>query len=555
MDSNRIQLDGSSAHAVAASGGNAPSSGMRHEVRETLTPSGIAWSVAGLALLAAASSAQAFDRESLVWNKCAGCHTPTPEGRLSRVEEIRTTPEEWTVIVDRMRRLHGMELKEGEMDTLLKELCATQILMPDEQARVAYLSLWHNSQQQEVPANKDETKLFETCVRCHTAGKIFSYRMTPDSWAKLRDFHLFIVPTIVYQMRAMRWIPEADAALARLASQLPYGKTWSAPAAKLEGAWAVFGYEPGRGSYRGEARIARLGNAEYKLTGSLAHADGTRETFAGEGTLYGGYALRTRTRNNGFPSNGAYIVAGDELRGESHLPAPDFRTSRAQWLRIGDAPRVARVVPGYLLKGEKTTLTVEGVKLPEVSAADVAFGGSPVKVLSARRVAPDALELQVLSAAEKLGEAKLTVKGIDAGVVRLAPRIDHIAVVPQMGRARLSGGARYPAEGVQFEAIAFAKDDHRSSAAGVALGPVTATFQLAEEKTRSDDDDLRWLGAIKPNGTYLPLGDYAPNALRNYSTENSGLVKVVARYQRGGQTYGAQAWLAVTVPDYIPRIR
>lgn len=555
MDIERTQPDSQPAHADAASGGNAPASGMRHEVREPLARRRIAWSIAALALLAAANIAQAFERESLVWNKCAGCHSPTPDGRLSRVEEIRTTPEEWTVVVDRMRRLHGMALKQGEMDTLLKELCATQILKPDEQARVAYLSLWHNSQQQEVPADKDESKLFETCVRCHTVGKIFSYRMTRDSWAKLRDFHLFIVPTVLYQMRAMRWIPEADAALARLASQLPYGKAWSAPAPNLEGAWAVFGYEPGRGSYRGEARITGLGNAEYKLTGNLAYADGTRETFAGEGTLYGGYALRTRTRNNGFPSNGAYIVAGDELRGESHLPAPDFRTSRAQWLRVGDAARVARVVPGYLLKGEKTTLSVEGVNLPEVRAADIVFGGSPVKVLAARRVAPDALELQVVSAAEKLGEAKLTVKGIDAGFVRLAPRIDHIAIAPQMGRARLSGGAHYPAEGVQFEAIAFAKDDRHGSAAGVALGPVAATFQLAEEKTRPDDDDLRWLGAIKPSGTYLPIGDYAPNALRNFSTENSGLVKVVARYQRGKQTYGAQAWLAVTVPDYIPRIR
>ena len=57
--------------------------------------------------------------------------------------------------------------------------------------------------------------------------------------------------------------------------------------------------------------------------------------------------------------------------------------------------------------------------------------------------------------------AKLTVKGIDAGTITLAPRIDYIAITPEMGRARLSGGTHYPAEGVQFEAIAYAKSRQR----------------------------------------------------------------------------------------------
>lgn len=511
--------------------------------------------VGGLALLAIASGASGFERESLVWKKCAGCHAPNAEGRLARVEEVRTTPEEWTAIVDRMRRLHGMEIRKGEMDTLLKELSTTQLLAPDEQARVAYLSLWHNSQQAETPADKDDEKFFAACVRCHTAGKIFSYRMSPGSWAKLRDLHLYVVPTVVFQLREMRWIAEADAVLASLAAKLPYGKGWSAPPTQLAGTWAVFGYEPGRGSWRGEARVRDAGNAEYALEGSLAYADGTRETFAGEGTLYGGYALRTRTKNNGFAANGAYVVRGDEMSGEWHLPAPDFRTSRAQWLRVGDAARVARVVPGFLLKGEKTTLTVEGVNLPEVKATDVAFAGAPVRVLAAKRIAPGAVELTVVSDAERLGEAKLAVKGVAAGTLRVAPRIDYIAVTPEMGRARLSGGLHYPAEGVQFEAIAYAKPAGGGKAAGVALGPVPATFRLAEEKTRPDDDDLRWLGTIKPNGTYLPTGDYAPNPMRNYTGDNSGLVKVLARYRRGERTFDAQAYLAVTVPDYIARLR
>ena len=134
-----------------------------------------------------AAAALAFGADSLVVKKCAGCHERSADGRLPRVEDVRTTPEEWTVIVDRMRRLHGMPLTRDEMDRVLKELATTQLLTPDEQARVAYLSLWHNAQQREVPAGKEEERLFATCVRCHSAGKINSYRMTPGHWAKLRD--------------------------------------------------------------------------------------------------------------------------------------------------------------------------------------------------------------------------------------------------------------------------------------------------------------------------------------------------------------------------------
>lgn len=511
--------------------------------------------VAGFVLAAAAGGASAFERDSLVWQKCTGCHQPASEGRIPRIEDLRTTPEEWTVIVDRMRRLHGMELGAGEMDRLLKELAATQSLAPDEQAQVAYLSLWHNSQHVEEPSGKEEEKVFTTCVRCHTAGKIWSYRRTPESWAKLRDFHLYVVPTVVMQMREMHWIPEADAALAWLARKLPYGKAWSAPAAKLAGTWGVFGYEPGKGTYRGEARIVDAGDAEYTLMGNLFYSDGTTETFSGEATLYGGFALRTRTTRNGFAGRGAYILRGGELTGETHLPAPEFHTSRARWLADDGTPKVARVVPGFLLKGGKAALTVEGLNLPEVKADEVSFGDAAVRVLTARRIASGAIELTVESRAEKLGEARLSVKGVDAGTVKLAPRIDGITLAPEMGRARLSGGVHYPAEGVQFEAIAYVNEGGGKKAVRVPLGPVPASFRLAEEKTRSGDDDLRSLGAIKPNGSYVPASDYGVNPTRSYSGDNTGLVKVLASYKRGTRTLTAKAALMVTVPDFIARIR
>lgn len=500
--------------------------------------------------------AQAFTKDSLVWKKCSDCHTPTAEGKIPKVEDIRTTPEEWTVIVDRMHRLHKMELTKEEMDGLLKELCATQILTPDEQAKVSYLSLYHNSQQMEEPAGKDDEKLFVTCVRCHSAGKIRSYRMTPENWAKVRDFHLYVDPAVIYQMREMHWREEADAVLKDLAKTQGYGQAWTAPAGNLEGSWAVLGYEPGKGAYRGEAVAKDAGNGDVAISGTFRYDDGTSEVFSGDGTLYGGYALRTRTRHGGFETRGAYILAGNRMNGENHFPAPKFRTSSQTWLRAGGGAQIARISPSFLLAGEKTTLTIDGVALPDVTVADVSFTGAPVKVLSVKKSGDGGLQVTVTASPAKAGHVAVKVKGMDAGSLAAAPRIDYIAVTPGTGRARLSGGAAYPAEGVQFEAVAYAKGRNPKDAkTDVALGPVPATFTLAEEKTRPDDDDLQWAGAIAANGSYVPAGDYGPIATRTAHVEAVAWVKVLATYKQGKKTYKGEAKLAVTDPDYIQRIR
>ena len=95
------------------------------------------WVPVAFALAIATTGAQAFDRGSLVFRKCSTCHAPDANGHLARVEQMRTTPEEWAVIVDRMRRLHGVRLTADEMDRVLKELATTQLLTPQEQAAVS----------------------------------------------------------------------------------------------------------------------------------------------------------------------------------------------------------------------------------------------------------------------------------------------------------------------------------------------------------------------------------------------------------------------------------
>jgi len=504
---------------------------------------------------AIASTASAFDKGSLVREKCIACHS-LENGKLARVEELRTTPEEWTVIVDRMHRLYGMRIEAGEMATLLKELCATQILSPDEAAQVAYINLFNNPQTIETPGGVDEKQLFTTCVRCHSAAKIYSYRMTESAWEKLRDFHLYIDPAIMAQMREMHWRTEADTALQWLAEKSPYQRAWSAPDAKPDGEWFLLGTEPGKGNYRGKASLKSIGDDEYLLQGSLSFTDGTSETFSGEATLYGGYALRTRASHNGSATMGAFSFLDGAIRGEHHHHAPNFRTSSSTWYPMTGESLALRITPGYLLSDEETKVLIEGMGLPQVSAKDIAVSTDEVKVLQATTSSPETIEVLLVYRGASPGSATLSVKGLEAGSLKLAPRIEYLKVSPATGRARVDGGINYPAEGVQFQAFAWSGGaDADSTSDDFLLGPVAAEFRLVEENTRPGDDDLVHLGVIESDGTYLPGSDYNPIPSREYGGEGTGMVKVIAEYTRGTISYSAQGRLVVTVPDYIQRLR
>jgi quinohemoprotein amine dehydrogenase len=511
--------------------------------------------VLALLLATGASTASAFDENSLVFKKCAGCHA-AENGKLARVEEIRTTPEEWTVIVDRMHRLYDMSIKTGEMATLLKELCATQILTPDEAAQISYINLFNNPQTIETPIGADEERLFATCVRCHSAAKIYSYRMTKSAWQKLRDFHIYIDPAIMYQMREMHWRNEADTVLKNLAQNFPYNRAWTAPKTKPDGEWFVLGVEPGKGNYRGYATLTSKGNDEYSLKGDLRFADGTFETFSGEATLYGGYALRTRTSDNRSATMGAYSFLQGTISGEHHHSAPDFRTSSSTWYSPARESAALRITPGYLLTDEETTILIEGIGLPEVETNDIALSTTDVELLRATTTSPETIEVTLIYRGTGHGTVGMSVKGLEAGLLKLAPRIDYLSISPATGRARVDGGTNYPPEGVQFQAFAYSSGaDAGNPSDDFPLGPVAANFSLAEEETRPGDDDLAYVGAIQREGTYLPSGDYNPIPGREYGGEGTGMVKVIAEYTRGAVPYTAEGRLVITVPDYIQRLR
>ena len=87
------------------------------------------------------------------------------------------------------------------------------------------------------------------------------------------------------------------------------------------------------------------------------------------------------------------------------------------------------------------------------------------------------------------------------------------------------------------------------------LNPLDVTWELMEEKTRDNDDDLEYLNTSILNGLYTPTTTYGPIVKRHQHREGVGLIAVGASYNEGDKTLTDKSVLAVTVPDFIPHIK
>ncbi|MCB1804605.1 MAG: quinohemoprotein amine dehydrogenase subunit alpha, partial [Candidatus Competibacteraceae bacterium] len=83
--------------------------------------------------------AHATDAETLLNERCASCHQPLSDGGLSRISEIRKTPEGWDMTIVRMMLLHGVQLASDERQTLVKLLSDQLGLAPAETAPWRYI--------------------------------------------------------------------------------------------------------------------------------------------------------------------------------------------------------------------------------------------------------------------------------------------------------------------------------------------------------------------------------------------------------------------------------
>lgn len=516
-----------------------------------------------------------FDNSTMVFQKCGACHKPDPNGNLDVIQETRKTPEEWKNVVDRMIRINGAPLEDENFDAVIKELSRDLILTPDEMAGISYINSDENSQYREIPQNELEQQMFMACVRCHTWGKLASHRNTKSQWGEVRNLHLGYYPTIILQMRQMDWPVISkdliDPLAARFAFDAPQWRQWLKNRKKedLAGPWVVAGYQPGMGYYQGIYRFTAdpsKGADEYVVEKEIRYESGAVLKTSGSATLFGDYHLRYALAPTPLSGRceGVFDLNADTqvFTGKWWALIQDANTyGNEQFARVTGEGKILSVFPRSLrIAGENQTITIVGTGLPNDAApGDIAFSDGQIKATAVLAVSPFSIVCRIeVGNDAKIGMTGLAIKGVPYDMpINVFNKIDGIRIDPALGRARVSCGAAYPPQGVQFVArgVSFGPDGKPDTGDDLILEPVDAKWRLEEQVTRENDDDLKYLQTSIENGLYTPITTYGPIEKRLMRKEGTGLIAVCASFLDGDRELNDRARLAVTVPDFVTHIK
>ena len=516
-----------------------------------------------------------FTPDTMVRQKCSVCHKPDQQGRLEVIEETRKTPEEWINVVDRMIRLNGGPIEDENFFPVIKELSKHLILTPKEMQAVSYYTSEENSQYRETPDGDVGVRIFTSCVRCHAYGKIASHMKTPDQWKENMKLHIGYYPTTLAQMRELDWPKESDELADILAKMYPYDtpewREWmkNRKDQDITGTWQISGYQPGFGFYEGEYVFTanpKKGEDEYRVTKEVRFENGTALKMAGEATLYGEYHLRYKMAPTALTGRveGVFDLNAETMgfKGKWWTVVQDTNGhGNEEFYKTTGATRVFGVLPLALkADGSAKQMTLIGVNLPKnIAASDVSFGNAGIKV--EKILSNDATKIVchvLANESTPLGQYPASVKNSACNKsLTVYPKMDFIKIFPELGRARVSCGAAYPPHGVQFVAMGMSngKDGKPGTEDDIMLNPVDADWELMEEKTRDNDDDLKYLNTSIINGLYTPITTYGPIAERHQNREGVGLIAVGASYTEGEKTLTAKSLLAVTVTDFVTHIK
>jgi quinohemoprotein amine dehydrogenase len=497
--------------------------------------------------------------------ECSSCHRRDEEGRLSRISWLRKTPEGWQTSLTRMQSLYGVTLAPEEARAVIRYLSNEQGLAPDE-LRPGLFEVERRRVEYDYPG---DSNVEYTCMVCHSMGRVITQRRTEEEWRLLLATHRALYPLVDFQAfrlgtRTGDQEHPMDVAVRHLGQEFPLETAaWSAWAAtkrspRLAGEWTLSGYEPGKGPIYGHVTItadARDPDAFMTRSTYVVPESGERVERSGQGLVYTGYQWRGRS-NPGDES---------ELR-EVMIVERDGRTMTGRWFagaydevgvdvkleRIGRGVTVNGVYPAALLLGETTTVTVFGVDL-ESGLDGLDFGeGVAVGAVESRGPTSARVRLSVAAGA-RIGRRDLYVGGsVLSDAVVVHDGVDRIEVTPQAGMARV-GGVVFP-KGLQTYEVQGYDDgpDHESNTDDdLALGRVSASWRLEEYMSAPGDDDIEFVGNIRPDGTFEPSLD-GPNPNRSGNRNNVGDVWVVGTHtSSSGKVLSARAHLVVAIPLYI----
>ena len=513
--------------------------------------------------------------------RCAACHIPDSEGRMSRISFERKTPEGWQTSLQRMIALNGVTLAPEEAREIVKYLADNQGLAPEELRPGLF----------EVEARMidhrylEDTEVEFTCIQCHSMGRVITQRRTREEWELLMSMHRGYYPLSDFQSFYRMGATPADAgpdgeapdtrepverAVDHLSEVFPlHTPEWAAWSAtmrspRLEGTWVLSGHQPGRGAAYGTVTIAAAGGQDEFNTRVRYTFPATGETVTrrGRGLVYTGYQWRGRSfesdeadgalREVMFVERGVNEIFGRWFRGDYDEIGMDVRLTRVTGSAVvtGVHPRAIQ------LGGGEREVRVFGAGFPDgVGPGDVDLGpGLTVNSVVSASSGEIALNVTLAPDAVPGGRDVFVGDGSLAQAVVVHDGIDRIQVLPRTGMARV-GGVVFPKGYQQFEAVAFddGPDGRPSSEDDLELGPVEVDWSLEEYAATFDDNDIRFVGSIDQTGLFVPAAD-GPNPDRDRNRNNVGDVWVVATLAQddnGDRPLRARAHLVVTVPLYL----
>jgi quinohemoprotein amine dehydrogenase len=518
----------------------------------------------------------------LVRQKCGTCHRADDKGRLTRISFRRTTPEGWEETIKRMVSLNDVKIEPAEAREILRYLADHHGLAPEE-AQPAAFEAERRPIEYKYTADKDTE---ETCIKCHSMGRILSQRRTKEEWELLIAMHRGYYPLVDFQAfrrggpppRDQQPGPDGrppdnrhpmDKAIAHLTTAFPLTtpewSAWSATmrAPRLQGKWALSAYELGKGAVYGQVTVTPVGDADagdFTTETTFTYArSGKTVTRRGRAIVYTGFQWRGKSedfREVLFIDRDWRSASGRWFSGAYDEFGMDVRLAR-----IGSDPIVLGVVETRIKSGASgQEVHLFGANLPaRVTPADLNFGpGVTVdRIVSA---APDRIVATVTVAQNATAGKRAIFLAGASGDTSLAvyDTIDFVKVLPQAGMARV-GGANFPKQFQQFEAGAYANgpDGKPNTKDDIDLGLIDPVWTVEEYTATYDDDDKDFVGTIDgATGLFTPNLD-GPNPKRRHNANNLGDVWVVASFQAPAapgtpaRTLKGRAHLLVTVPLFI----
>ena len=523
--------------------------------------------------------------DQVVLKACGTCHRPDDKSQMSRISFQRNTPEGWQNTIQRMAALNGLNIDAATARHVVKYLATNHGLAPEE-AKPAAWEVEKRWLDFKYPANTDAES---TCNKCHSLGRVISQRRTRGEWELLIAMHRGWYPLVDNQAfrrggpaprdRSADGRPPdtrhpVEKAIDHLAQTFPL-KTpewaaWSANMrpARIDGTWALSGWELGKGAIYGKVVITADPSMPDEFTTTATYRVArTGETIerTGRAIVYTGFQWRGRSTTQAEEGSLREVMLIDR----------DWRHMEGRWFtggydEIGLDIKMDRVAGDTRVLGTDRTALKQGASGQELKiygqnipaalrAADIDLG-SGITVTRVVSATPDVATVTVdVAANAPNGMRDLFVLGsARPRALAVFDHVDSIKVKPDWAMARV-GGVGFPKALAQFEAWGYnnGPDGKTDTADDIELGLVDVQWSMEEFAATYDDDDVKFVGTLDAKtGRFTPNID-GPNPARSGSRNNIGDVWVVARHnaeaagEKPASTHRARAHLLVTVPLYM----